>query len=255
MNRARIIPVLLIKNQGLYKTVKFDQSKYIGDPINAVKIFNEKQCDEIVILDILASKEKKEINFKLIEQLASECFMPLSYGGGIRSLSQIEQLLKIGVEKVILNTILIGNIGFLSEAAKNFGTSTLVGSVDTKKNIWGKYFVYNHSVKKNTDMPLWEHIKKIEQSGAGEIILNNADADGTMCGYDAKLAERACEMISIPLTYCGGCRDFNDMKLLLSNTHVSAAAAGSIFVYHGPHNAVLINYPEPRQISEIKKHI
>ncbi len=252
MKRARVIPVLLLQNNGLYKTVKFDKPKYIGDPINAVKLFNDKQCDELILLDILASKQDKEINFKLIEEIASECFMPLAYGGGVSKIEHIEKLLKIGIEKIILNSVLLSNIEFMETAVKYYGSSTIVASVDVKKNLFGKYQLYSHSGKKIPDVPLLDFLKAIEKKGAGELMINSVDLDGMMTGYDTKLAQTVSESLSIPTIICGGCNSFENIKNIFLTTHISAAAAGSFFVYHGPHKAVLINYPMPKQISEIR---
>jgi cyclase len=251
VKRARIIPVLLLQNKGLYKTVKFEKGKYIGDPINAVRIFNEKQCDELVFLDINVSKLKSEIDFRLISDVASECFMPFSYGGGVKSSFHIEKLLKAGVEKVVLNSVLFENPFFLKEAVRNFGGSTIVTSVDVKKNFFGKYNLFSHSQKNLPAQTFFEYLKWIEAHQVGEIMLNVVDNDGTMKGYDIQLASKVSEELSIPVVFCGGCRDFEDIRTILTTTMISAAAAGSFFVFHGPHKAVLINYPSPQEISDI----
>lgn len=251
MKRARVIPVLLLQNKGLYKTVKFDKGKYIGDPINAVKIFNEKQCDELIFLDITASKTNREIDFKVVSDIASECFMPLAYGGGIKNSFQIEKLLKSGVEKVILNSVLFENSFFVNEAVRNFGSSTIVASVDVKKNFLGRYNIYSHSRKPLPDKSIFDFLKWIEEQNVGEIMLNVVDNDGMMKGYDYPLAIKASEQLSMPVVFCGGCRDFEDIRTLLTTTPVSAAAAGSFFIYHGPHRGVLISYPSSQQIENI----
>lgn len=253
MKRARVIPVLLLQNEGLVKTFRFDNGKYIGDPINAVKIFNDKQCDELIFLDISASKSGGEINYKTIENIASECFMPLAYGGGIKSCSQIEKLLKLGVEKVVLNSVLLENPTFLSEAIKQFGSSTIVVSVDLKKNIWGKYGIYSHISAKIDSRKTEDYFEWINNLNPGEVMINMVDLDGTMKGYDFVQADRICNIFDMPLIFCGGCKDFNDIQNLLQNTNVSAAAVGSFFVYHGPHRGVLINYPNSNDITEIYK--
>jgi cyclase len=251
MKRARIIPVLLLKNQGLYKTIKFSKERYIGDPLNAVKIFNEKQCDELVIVDILASKEKKAINFKKIKEIALECFMPLAYGGGISELEHIEKILKLGVEKVVLNSVLLEKPNFLKEAVNEFGSSTIVASVDLKKNIFGKYGVYSHAgIKNPSDM--YDFLDSIEKADAGEMMINIVDLDGMQSGYDFKLADILSKRYSIPITWCGGCSGFEDMRKLIENTQVSAAAAGSFFIFKGSLQAVLISYPRPEEIASIK---
>ncbi len=253
MNRARVIPILLLQNSGLYKTVRFKDPKYVGDPLNALKIFNEKQCDEIILLDINSSKQNKEINYNLIQEIATECFMPLSYGGGINSLNQIEKVLKLGVEKVIINSAFIHSSDFLKEAVREFATSTLVASVDVKKNIWGKYILHSHADKKIIFSDPIDYIKKLEENGVGEIMINNIDRDGTMLGYDMELIKKISSSIKIPLIAAGGCKDLNDIKNLYNNTNVSATAAGSFFVFHGKHRAVLISYPSPEEINLIKK--
>ncbi|MCE2787679.1 MAG: AglZ/HisF2 family acetamidino modification protein [Sphingobacteriales bacterium] len=252
MTRARIIPLLLLENRGLYKTKKFSDAKYVGDPLNAVKIFNEKQCDELIILDISASKKRKKPDFALIKEIASECFMPLAYGGGIETLQDIETILKSGIEKVILNTVLIANPSFLKEASKAFASSTLVASVDIRKNIIGKALIHSHTGLniKFTD-PL-EFSKHIEDQGAGEIMINSIDRDGMMIGYDLHQIKKISDVISIPLIAAGGCRDLADIHMLFNETNASAAAAGSFFVFHGKHRAVLISYPSPEEIDFIK---
>lgn len=251
MKRGRVIPVLLLQNKGLYKTVKFDKGKYIGDPINAVKIFNEKQCDELIFLDITASKLKKEIDFKLVGEIASECFMPLAYGGGIYNSFQIEKLLKTGVEKIIINSVLFDNPGFVAEAVRNFGSSTIVASIDVKKNLLGKYNLYSHSRKSLPGKSVSDFSVWIEEQNVGEIMINVVDNDGMMKGYDTQLAQKISEPLSMPVVFCGGCRDFEDISNLLTATQVSAAAVGSYFVFHGPHRGVLISYPSPEQIGKI----
>jgi imidazole glycerol-phosphate synthase subunit HisF len=251
MKRARVIPVLLLKNGGLYKTIRFKDELYVGDPINAVKIFNDKLCDELIFLDIIASKQQKQIDFELIEKIASECFMPFSYGGGITKLNHIERLLKSGIEKVVLNTILLKDPSFLARSAKEFGSSTIVASVDVKKDFFNHYQVFSHSKCKTKGIQLLPFLRQFEEEGAGELMINSVDDDGLMNGYDLKLAKTVSEQLSIPVVYCGGGGNILDIKTLLNTTHVSAAAAGSMFVFKGTHRAVLISYPAPEEINEI----
>lgn len=247
MLRTRVIPVLLVKNNGLVKTIKFDKPKYIGDPINAVKIFNDKEVDEMIVLDIEASKLNKKPNFELIKSIAEECFMPLGYGGGINELEDIQRLFAIGVEKVILNTASFTNLNLITEAAKIFGEQSIVVCIDVSKNFWGKYHPYSHTTKKIVSIDLLAHIQKTIAAGAGEIFINNVDLDGTMSGYDIKLIELLAHKITTPLVICGGAGDLNHLKSgYLAGA--SALAAGSLFVYHGPHKAVLINYPTQTQL-------
>ncbi len=241
--KTRYIPVLLIKNKQLYKTVNFNREiKYIGDPINALRIFNEKQVDEICILDIDASKQKSDPNFDFIRDLASECFMPMGYGGGIKNISTIEKLFRLGVEKVILNSVLLSNISLISEAANIFGSQSIVASVDVKKNFFGNHQIFSHVTNKAEKIKFEEYIIRIQESGAGELIINSVDKDGTMSGYDEGLIEKVSSLLSIPVVALGGAGTVNDLDTIISKG-AHAAAAGSIFIYKGPHKAVLINYP------------
>ena len=251
MKRPRVIPVLLLQGSGLVKTVRFRDGKYIGDPINAVKIFNDKQCDELVFLDIQSSKVQSAINYKLVEQIASECFMPVAYGGGIRKLSEIEKILSLGIEKVILNSSFLKNPAFVSEAATKFGSSTIVVSIDLKKNFFGKYTVYSHSNQKLPDLNHIALIEKAQQLGAGELMINIVDLEGTMKGYDISLAKILGESVDIPIIFGGGCGSIENISDLLKNTQVSAASAGSFFVYHGKLKGVLISYPAPEIITNL----
>ncbi len=245
--RSRYIPVLLVKNRQLYKTVKFNKDiKYIGDPINAIRIFNEKEVDEICVLDIEASKVGAEPNFDFVKDIASECFMPLGYGGGISNMNHIEKLFRLGIEKVILNNSIIDNTSLISEAAKHFGSQSIVASVDIKRNLFGQYLVYSHTKKDTLKMRLEEHIRNIEDAGAGELILNSVDRDGMMQGFDLSLIVKISKLINIPMVALGGAGSIQDLELALqSGAH--ATAAGSLFIYKGPHKAVLINYPSEKE--------
>jgi cyclase len=242
MLRSRVIPVLLTRNRGLVKSTKFDKAKYIGDPINAVKIFNDKEVDEIVVLDIDASKEGRGPDFTMISNIASECFMPLACGGGIRNLNDIQTLFQSGVEKVILNSVILNDFSLITEAAKIYGDQSIVASVDVKKNIWGKYQLFSHSnlIPKIKD-PI-TLLQGLAKAGAGEIMINSVDLDGTMSGYDLKLIELLSACVDIPIVFCGGAGSVGDL-LEAYKAGASGVAAGSLFIYHGPHKAVLINYP------------
>ena len=251
MKRARVIPVLLLKGKGLYKTEQFKNERYVGDPVNAVRIFNEKQCDELILLDINASKTGAPIDFRFIADITSECFMPLAYGGGITALGEIDELLKIGIEKVILNSVLIKNPHFLKEAVRKFGSSTIVASVDIKTNLLKQYQVYSHANYEVKQKSMNSFIKQIEGDGAGELMINSVDRDGMMNGYDLQLAEKASKGLAIPTIICGGCKNLEDIKSLLTTTEASAAAVGSLFVFKGPHRGVLISYPSPEEIEAI----
>lgn len=250
MLRTRIIPVLLLRNNGLVKTVKFNQGKYIGDPINAVKIFNDKEVDELVLLDIDASKENRKPNFDAIKDIASEAFMPLAYGGGINELDDIKKLFSIGVEKVIINTAALQDLKLITQAAEIFGDQSIVVCIDVTKNFWGKYQIHAHANKKQPQTDVMAFAQQAEKAGAGEIILNMVDLDGTMSGYDLKLIEKVSQGIKVPLVACGGAGNINDLKKGF-DAGASALAAGSMFVYHGPHKAVLINFPSQQQLKEL----
>jgi len=247
MLKHRVIPILLLQNDGLIKTTKFKDPKYVGDPINAIRIFNDKEVDELVFLDILASKEKRGIDFDLIENLASECFMPLCYGGGVKDVDSIRRILKLGVEKVSLNSAAFENPDFVKEAVKLFGSSTIVISIDVKKNLWGTYEVWTNGGTKNTKLNPLEAAKKMEDLGAGEILLNSIDKDGTMLGYDNKLIDHVSRSISLPLIAVGGAGKTSDFSAAISSG-ASAVAAGSMFVFHGKHKAVLITYPDRKEL-------
>lgn len=250
MLRTRVIPVLLLRNKGLVKTVKFDKGKYIGDPINAVKIFNDKEVDELVLLDIDASKENRRPDFEAIKDIASECFMPLAYGGGITDMEDIRKLFSIGVEKVIINSTALTDLTLISQASEVYGDQSIVVCVDVSKNFWGKYQVHAHTNKKHAHTDLVEYVQAAEKAGAGEIILNSVDLDGMMSGYDLKLIEKIAHSITVPLVACGGAGNINDLKKGF-DAGASALAAGSMFVYHGPHKAVLINFPSQKQLKEL----
>lgn len=248
----RIIPILLNTSKGLVKTVKFQDAKYVGDPINAIKIFNEKEVDEIIFLDIECSKLEKEINYSLISNIASECFMPLTYGGGVRDISSIRKILQLGVEKVCINSAAIENTNFLREAISTFGSSTIVVSIDVKKNWFGKYIVYGLSGRKKSSLNLEKYVQFLDEIGVGEIMINSIDNDGKQLGYDLLLISRLANLISVPLIASGGARDLIDIKNAITEG-ASAAAAGSMFVFHGKHRAVLITYPNRKQIKSLFK--
>ena len=244
--RSRIIPVLLIQQGALVKTEKFSSPRYVGDPINAIKIFNEKEVDEIVVLDIDASKKNQPINYNLVRDLASECFMPLAYGGGVKTLSDIEQLIKSGVEKVIINSVSFENPKFISEAVEQFARSTIVASVDVTQNFFGKYVLYSASGKKNKYGTI-DYIKHIQESGAGEILLQAVHRDGTGMGYDLKLISEISDFVSVPFIACGGAASIIDLHKAVK-AGASAVAAGSMFVFTGKHKAVMISFPSSSEL-------
>ncbi|SNB45056.1 AglZ/HisF2 family acetamidino modification protein [Geobacter sp. DSM 9736] len=247
MLRTRVIPCLLLKGQGLVKTQKFKDPKYVGDPINAIKIFNEKEVDELVLLDIAASVEEREPNFKIIEEVASECFMPLGYGGGIRSLEQIKTIFSLGVEKVIINTSAHDSPDLVRAASDTFGSQSIVVSIDVKKNFFGKYEVHTLSGSRNTKQDPVQYALEMEQRGAGELILNSVDRDGMMAGYDLQLVCRVAGAVGVPVIACGGAGNVAHLAEAAARG-ASALAAGSMFVFQGKHRAVLISYPERKEL-------
>jgi len=245
MFTPRVIPCLLLKNDGLVKTVQFDNPRYIGDPINAVRIFNEKKVNELVFLDIMASRdsEYREIDFDMVSRITQECMMPLTYGGGIRTLNDVNKLFKIGVEKVSLNTVAFDNPSFIYECSKKLGSQSVLVSIDAKK-VGRDYFVFTHCGSFNTEIDVVEYSQKVVDFGAGEILINSIDRDGSMVGYDLSLIKKVSESVSVSVVACGGAGSLEDFKKAVFTGYASAIAAGSFFVYFGKKRAVLINYPE-----------
>jgi len=240
----RIIPCLLVKDKGLIKTVNFKNPKYIGDPINAVRIFNEKEVDELIVLDIDATLERRAPDFNMIENLAAECRMPICYGGGVTTNDQIQRIVQSGVEKVAISSVAIENPTLVTEAADCVGNQSVVVVLDVKKRfIGGKYEVWIHNGRKNTGKCPSELALQMERLGAGEIVINSIDNDGLMQGYDLALVEKIRQSISVPLTVLGGAGSLHDIGQLINIYGVIGAAAGSLFVFKGAYRAVLINYP------------
>jgi imidazole glycerol-phosphate synthase subunit HisF len=240
---TRVIPCLLLRGKGLVKTIRFKDPTYLGDPINIVRIFNDKEVDELTFLDITASVEDRQPPFDLLQDIASECFIPFGYGGGVKSIEEIRRLLKIGIEKIVLNTSAIENRPLIKQAVVEFGSSTIVISVDYRKTLLGKSEVYCRSGKKASGIDPVSFAKEMEQAGAGVLILNCIDRDGTMQGYDIETVKKVSSSVSIPVIACGGARNLQDMARVVKEGGASAAAAGSMFVFQGPHRAVLISYP------------
>jgi len=243
MLRTRVIPVLLLYKGGLYKTIKFKNPRYIGDPINAIKLFNEKEVDELVLFDISASEKGKTPDFALIEEVATECFMPICYGGGVKKIKDAKKIFRLGVEKVSVNSAVLNNEQFLEELSNRFGKSSIVVTIDVKKNIFGNYYVYANRGKKNTGFRLEDWISKVEKLGAGEIIINNIDREGTMKGYDIELIKKVKENTTIPFVICGGAGEFKHLEEAVREGGTMAVGAGSLFIYWGRKKGVLINYP------------
>lgn len=244
----RIIPCLLLDGQGLVKTRRFKDPTYVGDPINAIKLFNDKQVDELIFLDIMASREGKEPNYGLLEKLASECFMPLSYGGGVRTAAQARRIVSLGIEKVALNAAALENPGTISAISEELGASSTVVSIDIRRDWFGRYRVFDSMRRKMTKLDPLHHVKTLVNAGAGELLINDVDADGMQKGYDQNLIKSVCQTVNVPVIACGGAGSLSDMRAAIQDGGASAAAAGSLFVFKGPHRAVLINYPSQEQI-------
>lgn len=250
MLRTRVIPVLLFKEGGLYKGEKFTKHTYVGDPINTVKIFNEKQVDELVLLDIEKSKKNLDINFELIEEIAGEAFMPVAYGGGIKTIEEAKKIFSLGIEKIILNTNALLKPNLIKDLVRKFGSQSVVFSLDTKKNIFNKNKVYIKSGTKKVDGDIIDIALKMESLGVGEIILNCIDKDGTGKGYDLELIKSVSNRIQIPLVALGGVGSFNHLiDGKLAGAH--GLAVGSFFVFKGPHKGVIISYLNQDQINKI----
>jgi len=249
MLNYRLIPIILIEEGRMVKTVNFKNPKYVGDPINAVRIFNEKLVDEIMLVDMSVSKLNKSPDIELIESIASECFMPLSYSGGIKKYEDVEKIFSVGVEKVTFQTVAFYDIELIKKTINHYGAQSVAISVDVKKDWLGKYKIYNHVLKKKRPENLLNHIKIFNDIGVGEIIINSVDMDGTLKGPDLDLLKILSDKINVPLIYNGGISSIDDIEKVFN--FGCSVAAGSFFVFHGPHKAVLITYPSQNQISNI----
>lgn len=239
----RVMPCLLLKGLGLVKTIKFKDAKYLGDPRNVVKIFNEKEVDELIILDINATPEKQRLRFELIREIVSEAFMPMAYGGGIRTIKDARAMLALGVEKIVLNTIAVENPMFIREAADVFGSQSVVVCMDVKKGFHGEYRIYTHGGRRNAKAIPAVFAKQMEDMGAGELVVNSIDRDGTRSGYDLELIKSVTDAVNLPVIACGGAGKVQDFSNAVLQGGASAVAAGSLFFFHGKHRAVLISYP------------
>ncbi len=251
MLKKRIIPSLLLKGNGLYKTTKFSNPIYLGDAINVAKIFNAKEVDELMLFDIDSSKLNKAPNFSLIKDIASSCFMPLTYGGGIETIENAKKIFKSGIEKIALNTALFKKPRLVKELSDYFGRQSIVASLNVKRDLFGRYIVVNNSLKKCYDGRLPDLLLELTEAGAGEIFINDVDRDGTLKGYDINLAKLVCSNSGLPVSFCGGASSFEDIKEVLFEGGVSGAVAGSLFVFSGPRKAVLISYPSSDDIQKI----
>lgn len=253
MLRPRIIPSLLIHDNGLIKTVNFKNPKYVGDPINAVKIFNEKAVDELAIFDIDATVFGKEPNYSLIERLASQSMMPLCYGGGVKTVEQAQRIFSLGIEKIALSSAVLHNPKLISDISERVGAQSVIVVLDVKKKMLGGYEVYTHNGKKATGINPFKFVEEAQRLGAGEIVINSIDRDGLMKGYDMDLIAKVREKISLPMTVLGGAGSLEDIEKVINRHGVIGVAAGSLFVFKGPYKAVLINYPTQTEKNKIFK--
>lgn len=250
MNWPRVIPVLLLRRRGLYKTVKFKDPVYVGDPLNTVRLFNEKEANEIVVLDIGATAEGRGPNFEFLEDLASECFMPFAYGGGITKVDEIKQLFFLGAEKAVINTAALERPGLIEEAARLFGAQSIVASIDAKKKMLGGYDVFTRNGTNAQKRKPAEVAREMEDRGAGEILINAIDRDGTMAGYDLDLVAEIAASVSVPVIACGGAGGAKDFQSAIQ-AGATAVSAGAYFVFQGKHRAVLISYPSEDELDAI----
>jgi cyclase len=251
MYRPRIIPVLLLQNGGLVKSIQFKNYRYIGDPINAVRIFNELNADELAFLDIDATMQNRLVSIDIIKNVGEEANMPFSVAGGIRTLEAIRKIIEAGAEKVILNTIAGENPSFVADAAREFGSSTIVVCIDVKKNVWGKRDSWIRTGKRSIGFAPVDFARQMEDSGAGEIMVQSIERDGTMKGYDVPLIKEISEHVTIPIIALGGAGNIGHLKQLNKSVVVNGLAAGSMFVYHGERRAVLVNYPDQNELNKI----
>lgn len=256
MRRVRVIPVLLIKGRGLYKTIKFSSPIYLGDPVNAVKIFNDKEVDEIVILDIDASINNIQPNYKLISDISSECFMPLTYGGGITNEEQAVKIFNLGVEKIIINSHFHSNPSLVTKITDKYGSQSTVVSIDYKKSLTGKNNVYTHGGSVNTHINPVDYATMATKAGAGEILLNNMNNDGMRTGYDSQTIRQVTTAVNVPVIACGGACGMEDIFKVIMQGNASAAAAGSMFVYIGKStDSILINYPSANDLNNLYERL
>jgi cyclase len=249
--KTRVIPCLQLLGDSLVKTVKFKNPKYIGDPINAVRIFNELEVDELCLLDIRATVEKRAPNFNLLRQIADECFMPLSFGGGIADFDTAKQLFRIGVEKIVLNTATYKNPDLIRKLSEYFGNQALIGSIDTKKNLFGSYSVYIDSGKQKIVVTPVEWAQKLESYGIGELLVTSIDREGTWEGFDIEIIKKITAAVSIPVIAHGGSGSLDHIDEVIKKGNVSAVALGSMVVYQKKNMGVLVNFPEKARLENI----
>ena len=245
---TRVIPCLQLIDQSLVKTVQFGKYGYIGDSINTVRIFNELEVDELCFLDIRATIQKRHINIKILQEISNECFMPLSYGGAIRDIESAKEILSIGFEKIVVNSIAIEKPEFITQLAKHFGNQSIIGSIDIKKNVWGNYQVYSNDGTKKTGLNPIEWAIELENKGAGELLITSMDRDGTWEGYDTDLIKNITDTVNIPVIANGGAGCVEDIGKVVKEGGASAVALGSMVVYQQKDMGVLVNYPDKKEL-------
>lgn len=250
MLRTRVIPCLLLKNESLVKTVKFKEYNYVGDPINTVRIFNELEVDELMFLDIFASKENRTINFKILQAIANECFMPLSYGGNIKSLKDAKKIFEIGFEKVVINSNAFNNLKLIEEIAKYFGNQSVVGSIDVKQSFWDGQKVYSHHGRKKQNVDITEWAKQLENAGAGELLITSVDREGSWDGYNLELIKSITQNVQVPVIANGGCGSVEHIGEVVKKANASACALSSMILYQKKGMGVLVNFPDRKKLKE-----
>lgn len=251
MLRTRIIPCLQLIDESLVKTVKFTNHGYIGDPINTVRIFNELEVDELCFLDIRATLENRSPNFKILSEIANECFMPLSYGGGIKSAETAQEILSMGFEKVVINSAAFSDKSLVRKISEYSGTQSVIGSIDVKKNFWGKYQVYVNDGTKKIDIDAIAWAQELEALGAGELLITSMDQDGTWNGYDNELVTMITSAVRVPVIANGGAGNVNHIGEVVNKGGASAVALGSMVVYQKKGMGVLVNFPDKQALSNI----
>ena len=251
MLRPRVLPALLLQGGRLVKTVRFRKPRYVGDPINAVRIFNEKEVDELIVIDIDAGRAGVSIPLKLISRIAGECFMPMTYGGGIRTLDQIAEIMAAGVEKVSINRAAVADRGFVARAAKRFGSQSIVVSIDVRRRLFGQYEICVDGGRRRTGLEPVSLALELESEGAGEILLTSINQEGTMTGYDVDLVRRVASAVSFPVIACGGAGSIDDVIGVVCDAGAAAAAVGSMAVYQGRNRGVLIGFPTRKQLAPL----
>ena len=251
MLRPRVLPALLLQGGRLVKTVRFRKPRYVGDPINAVRIFNEKEVDELIVIDIDAGRAGVSIPLKLITRIAGECFMPMTYGGGIRTLDQIAEIMAAGVEKVSINRAAVTDRGFVARAAKRFGSQSIVVSIDVRRRLFGQYEICVDGGRRRAGLEPVSLALELESEGAGEILLTSINQEGTMTGYDVDLVRRVASAVSIPVIACGGAGSIDDVIGVVCDAGAAAAAVGSMAVYQGRNRGILIGFPTRKQLAPL----